>query len=252
MRDSSLSITSPPTIAHAPLSSTAVLSSDSSTNASNSDSGSDAGSHQGEDSRSIIRKHVSFRPRSSSPPSWKKGHLLGTSNPTSDHVPHSQTNADSAPKSNSSFLRFRSRSRGLSGSSLLNPTIKINSVSSENLPQNNGVRQGTEYHRQPAPILEGPAASADNSNPATHQLQVPQSSSSGVDNSFISAVSFHTIHCAQFFLCIHPQRYHMRAKGLHSVLPRDNAPDKCHFSCIGVDPLKYSHGSLMYCAISDI
>jgi hypothetical protein len=140
MRFSSpLSIASPsPTItlsASTPTS-TSLGQSDTSTNTSRSDDGSDTGSSLAEDHRSIIRKHISFRPRSESPPNATR-RKVALSSPSTDHVNHANTEPTARSTANKSLLKLKPRSRAPSGSSLLNPSITISPVSGENSPQQN-------------------------------------------------------------------------------------------------------------------
>ena len=210
---SSLSIAasaSHPTSVTTSSTSTTLTQSDTSTTESRSDSGSDAGSHRGDDARSIIRKHMSFRPRSESPSSRRKAHLLALSSPSTDHVNNSPSEATAKSFSNP-LLKFKSRSRGQSGSSLLNPTIKISSVSSvsrENLPQ-----RLTQIASTAGILTPGPADSS-NLIPAPHHHQ--QLPSSVVDQSFIAVTTVSLSFPSIFSTCtsrgttkvsIRPSRY---------------------------------------------
>lgn len=186
--------------------STPVASSDTSTIASRSDSGSDAGSHRGEDTRSIIRKHISFRPsRSQSPP---KTHLLALPNPSTDHVSHSSAEAKAkSTGSSAALLKFQSRTRGLSSSSLLNPnpSITLSSVNRENLPvQTRPSRAGTV------------GGSAD--NPAHHHQPSSSFAQQEVDHSFIAATVSFPIYHLQFFHMYHPRldKYYCCRYPLHT------------------------------------
>lgn len=154
---------------------TAPSTSDTSTSTSTSDSGSDTGP----EGRSI-RRHIKLRTASSSPGRSRSGSgcrkdLLSAS-ATPVIVDHTETTA------RNSRLNIQTRSRGSSGSSLLNPAVGIaHHVSSENLPQPSAQGpEGREGGIGPGPL----GGSAD--NPSAPHYTIPP-----VDQSFVSLITTH-------------------------------------------------------------
>lgn len=157
---------------------TAPSTSETGTGTSTSDSGSDTG-HEGRS----IRRHIKLRTASSSPgrSGCRKDLLSATPLASGAIVDHTETTA------RNSRLNIQTRSRGSSGSSLLNPAVGIAhhvSQSSENLPQ--PPAQGPEGREGGiGPVWPGSlGGSADNPSAPHYTIQP-------VDQSFVSLITTH-------------------------------------------------------------